>query len=320
MGSAASWRTFFQSKLVRRATRVVQVVIFFGVLALITKHLADIGWDEIWSALPRTPWFYILIVCAYVTLPVAEVFVYEKIWGIPMWKRLPVLFRKRVLNEGVMGYSGEAYLCLWAHRHTDLPGNSILSTVKDNNILSAVVSTSAALILFFGFMLSGKLHDVTGGDLSNKWMLVGMLAVSGLWIPVVYRFRKRLIALPRPTVGKVLVIHFLRLLAAESLQVMYWMVVLPFVPLSAWLTFTAAQMLLTRVPLLPNKDLMLLGLGITLAAVVNVPATAVTALFLAGGATIQFLHLIVFFVTTPIGMGKSASESEEVPEPTRIPF
>ncbi len=64
---------------------------------------------------------------------------------------------------------------------------------------------------------------------------------------------------------------------------------------------------------------MLLGLGITLAAVVNVPATAVTALFLAGGATIQFLHLIVFFVTTPIGMGKSASESEEVPEPTRIP-
>ncbi len=123
LGSAASWRTFFQSKLVRRATRVVQVVIFFGVLALITKHLADIGWDEIWSALPRTPWFYILIVCAYVTLPVAEVFVYEKIWGIPMWKRLPVLFRKRVLNEGVMGYSGEAYLCLWAHRHTDLPGN-----------------------------------------------------------------------------------------------------------------------------------------------------------------------------------------------------
>ena len=315
MGSTASWRTFFQSKLVRRATRVIQVVIFIGVLALITKHLADIGWDEIWSALPRTPWFYILIACAYVTLPIAEVFVYEKIWGIPMWKRLPVLFRKRVLNEGVMGYSGEAYLCLWAHRHTDLPGNKILSTVKDNNILSAVVSTSAALVLFFGFMITGKLHDVTGGDISNNWMLVGMLAVSGLWIPVAYSFRKRLIALPQRTVGKVLLIHVLRLLAAESLQIMYWMVVLPFVPLTAWLTFTAAQMLLTRVPLLPNKDLMLLGLGITLANVVNVPATAVTALFLAGGATIQFLHLIVFFVTTPIGIRKS----EDVPEPTRIP-
>jgi hypothetical protein len=315
LGSTASWRTFFQSKLVRRATRVIQVVIFIGVLALITKHLADIGWDEIWSALPRTPWFYILIACAYVTLPIAEVFVYEKIWGIPMWKRLPVLFRKRVLNEGVMGYSGEAYLCLWAHRHTDLPGNKILSTVKDNNILSAVVSTSAALVLFFGFMITGKLHDVTGGDISNNWMLVGMLAVSGLWIPVAYSFRKRLIALPQRTVGKVLLIHVLRLLAAESLQIMYWMVVLPFVPLTAWLTFTAAQMLLTRVPLLPNKDLMLLGLGITLANVVNVPATAVTALFLAGGATIQFLHLIVFFVTTPIGIRKS----EDVPEPTRIP-
>ena len=315
MGSTASWRTFFQSKLVRRATRVIQVVIFIGVLALITKHLADIGWDEIWSALPRTPWFYILIACAYVTLPIAEVFVYQKIWGIPMWKRLPVLFRKRVLNEGVMGYSGEAYLCLWAHRHTDLPGNKILSTVKDNNILSAVVSTSAALVLFFGFMITGKLHDVTGGDISNNWMLVGMLAVSGLWIPVAYSFRKRLIALPQRTVGKVLLIHVLRLLAAESLQIMYWMVVLPFVPLTAWLTFTAAQMLLTRVPLLPNKDLMLLGLGITLANVVNVPATAVTALFLAGGATIQFLHLIVFFVTTPIGIRKS----EDVPEPTRIP-
>jgi hypothetical protein len=315
LGSAARWRTFFQSKLVRRGTRVAQVIIFFGVLTLITKHLADIGWDDIWTALPRTPWFYILIACAYVTLPVAEVFVYEKIWGVPMWRRLPVLFRKRVLNEGVMGYSGEAYLCLWAHRHTDLPGNKILSTVKDNNILSAVVSTSGALVLFFGFLVSGKLSDVTGGDVSNNWMLVGMLAVSGLWIPVVIRFRKRLIALPRRTVRSVLFIHVLRLVSAESLQVMYWMVVLPFVPLSSWLTFTAAQMLLTRVPLLPNKDLMLLGLGITLANVVNVPATAVTALFLAGGATIQFLHLIVFFVTTPIRIGKS----EEVPAPTQIP-
>jgi hypothetical protein len=294
---------------------VAQVIIFFCVLALITKHLADIGWDQIWAALPRTPWFYILIVCAYMALPIAEIFVYQNIWGIPMRKRLPVLLRKRVLNEGVMGYSGEAYLCLWAHRHTSLPGNKILSTVKDNNILSSMVSTSAALMLFLGFTLSGKLHDVTGGDLSNKWMLIAMLAVSGLLIPIVIKFRKHLIALPRPVVRRVIGIHILRLLTAESLQVLYWMVVMPFVPMSAWLTFTAAQMLLTRVPLLPNKDLMLLGLGITLANVVNVPSTEVTALFLAGGATIQILHLIVFFVTTPIRFGKT----EEVPAATHIP-
>lgn len=314
MGSAATWRKLWQSKLVRRGTRLAQIVIFFGVLALITKHLADVGWNEIWAALPRTPWFYVLIICAYMALPVAEIFVYEKIWGVPMWKRLPVLFRKRVLNEGVMGYSGEAYLCLWAHRQTTLPGGKILSTVKDNNILSSVVSTSAALILFFGFTITGKLHDVTGGDVSNKWMLIAMLTVSGLLIPIVIKFHKHLIGLPRPIIRSVIGIHALRLVTAESLQVMYWMVVLPFVPLSAWLTFTAAQMLLTRVPLLPNKDLMLVGLGITLANIVNVPSTEVTALFLAGGATIQFLHLIVFFVTTPIRLGKT----EEVPAATQI--
>jgi len=247
-------------------------------------------------------------------MPIAEVFVYQTIWDIPMWKRLPVLARKRVLNEGVMGYSGEAYLCLWAHRNARLPGNKILSTVKDNNILSAMVSTSAALILFLGFMLSGKLSDVTGGDISNNWALVAMLSVSAMLIPIAIRFRKHLLALPRPKIRKVIGIHALRLLTQEGLQICYWMVVLPFVPLSAWLTFTAAQMLLTRVPLLPNKDLMLLGLGITLANVVNVPSTQVTALFLAAGATTQFLHLIVFFVTAPIRIGKT-----EVPAPTQIP-
>ena len=314
MGSAATWREFLQSKLVRRATRLIQAVIFIGVLALITKHLSDIGWDQIWDALPRTPWFYVLLTCAYITMPIAEVFVYQQIWDIPMWKRLPVLARKRVLNEGVMGYSGEAYLCLWAHRQAHLPGNKILSTVKDNNILSAMVSTSAALILFLGFMLSGKLSDVTGGDISNNWALVAMLSISAMLIPIAIRFRKHLLALPKSKIRKVMMIHALRLLTQEGLQICYWMVVLPFVPLSAWLTFTAAQMLLTRVPLLPNKDLMLLGLGITLANVVNVPSTQVTALFLAAGATTQFLHLIVFFVTAPIRIGKT-----EVPAPTQIP-
>ena len=314
MGSAATWREFLQSKLVRRATRLIQAVIFIGVLALITKHLSDIGWGQIWDALPRTPWFYVLLTCAYIAMPIAEVFVYQQIWDIPMWKRLPVLARKRVLNEGVMGYSGEAYLCLWAHRQAHLPGNKILSTVKDNNILSAMVSTSAALILFLGFMLSGKLSDVTGGDISNNWALVAMLSISAMLIPIAIRFRKHLLALPKSKIRKVMMIHALRLLTQEGLQICYWMVVLPFVPLSAWLTFTAAQMLLTRVPLLPNKDLMLLGLGITLANVVNVPSTQVTALFLAAGATTQFLHLIVFFVTAPIRIGKT-----EVPAPTQIP-
>jgi hypothetical protein len=314
LGSAATWREFLQSKYVRRATRLVQVVIFFGVLVLITKHLSDIGWDEIWAALPRTPWFYVLLTCAYITMPIAEVFVYRTIWDIPMWKHLPVLARKRVLNEGVMGYSGEAYLCLWAHRNAHLPGNKILSTVKDNNILSAMVSTSAALLLFLGFMLSGKLSDVTGGDISNNWALVAMLSVSAMLIPIAIKFRKHLLALPMSKIRKVMAIHAARLLTQEGLQICYWMVVLPFVPLSAWLTFTAAQMLLTRVPLLPNKDLMLLGLGITLANVVNVPSTQVTALFLAAGATTQFLHLIVFFVTAPIRIGKN-----EVPAPTQIP-
>ncbi len=311
MGSAATWREFLQSKLVRRTARLVQIAIFFGVLALITKHLADIGWNDIWAALPRTPWFYIILACAYVTMPIAEVFVYRQIWDIPMWRHLPVLFRKRVLNEGVMGYSGEAYLCLWAHRQAHLSGSKILSTVKDNNILSAMVSTSAALLLFLGFMITGKLSDVTGGDVSNNWALVAMLSVSVMLIPIAIKFRKHLIALPRSKVRKVLTVHAVRLLTQESLQVCYWMVVLPFVPLSAWLTFTAAQMLLTRVPLLPNKDLMLLGLGITLASVVNVPSTAVTALFLAAGATTQILHLIVFFVTAPIRTPKA-----ELPEPT----
>ena len=141
-----------------------------------------------------------------------------------------------------------------------------------------------------------------------------MLSISAMLIPIAIRFRKHLLALPKSKIRKVMMIHALRLLTQEGLQICYWMVVLPFVPLSAWLTFTAAQMLLTRVPLLPNKDLMLLGLGITLANVVNVPSTQVTALFLAAGATTQFLHLIVFFVTAPIRIGKT-----EVPAPTQIP-
>ncbi len=57
-------------------------------------------------------------------------------------------------------------------------------------------------------------------------------------------------------------------------------------------------MVLTRVPFLPNTDLLFAGLGITLMAYVDGPAAEVAGMFLAAGALNQVLNLGLFILTT----------------------
>jgi len=234
-----------------------------------------------------------------------------------IWKRslsgsFPAFLRRRVYNFGVVGYSGEAYFILWARQNLGLSGAQAFSGVKDSNILSALASNTATIVLLAVFFLSEQFQSFLAAVPAAKVYVIIAAVIGGVMVPLVLRFSNRLIALPRRDAQIVFTIHTVRLLVVLFLQAAQWAVALPEAPFGVWLTFLTAYLVLTRIPFLPNKDLMFAALAISLAGMVNMPEVAIAGLFLAGGALTQIANAAIYAATS---FGSFAPASEVAPQP-----
>jgi hypothetical protein len=297
--------------------RVITAARWLTVLAVVVyliDHLADVGWREVWRALPTNPWFYILFLAGYLVLPLCEVVIYRAVWRAPMGSSLPVFVRKMVYND-VMDYSGEAYLMLWARRTLGLEPKRAFSTVKDVNILSGLASNTMTLAVLAVFIGTGQVALLlkTNPDSSLYLWITGLLALA--IIALILLFRRRIFALPGGLSWFVFGMHIVRVVAGLGLLALQWAAALPGVVFSVWLFFLTARLLLSRIPFLPNRELMFMGLALGLSGLVNVPQADITGLFVAGGALALALNLAMFLFTSFGGRARQdAAGQQATPE------
>ncbi|MGF1462846.1 MAG: hypothetical protein ACFB2Z_06735 [Maricaulaceae bacterium] len=268
-----------------------------AVLGLLVWRLSDIGWTELWDAAPTAPLFYISFLLFYLSLPLSEVVIYGRIWGRPLWRRTGVFLRKRVYNFGVLGYSGEAYFGLWARKALNLPPGAVFAAVKDVNILSALAANGVTLVLVAAFFASGQWAVVTAAqpELTPYLFAVGVIGVAltlgGLALQRFWLSMERVQAL------EVFGWHVVRLVLGFAFQIGQWASATPEVPLSTWLIFLTALMLISRAPFLPNKDLVFLSVGLVLAGGVAAPEVEVAAMLTVSAALAQIANVVVYFAT-----------------------
>ena len=300
-------RQFADSPYAATASKLMTWTVLVAVVVTVAVKLTDIGWDTIWAALPTGALFYVLTVLGYLALPVSDAIVYRLVWPqLHWWAILPVSLRKRVLNEGIMGYTGEVYLCFWLNR-TGVPGRDAFQVVKDSNILSALVSTVLAVAFFAALVASGQLGNFTALAAHPSWqigILTGLLLVVGV---LILNFRLKLSVLTGRQIAGILGLHIARSLVANVLLLAAWVAAVPEVPILTWLTILTAQMLANRFPFLPNQQLVLLGLGVGLASTLHVASDQMAALYLAYGAVTMGLHALVYVGTQMLG-GKVAGQ------------
>ena len=131
----------------RFVSRAVRLLAFSGVLAFLVWQVSDVGWQRVWEGLPRTPWFYLLVLAIYSLLPITEILIYGKLWNASPLSLLGASLRKRTLNAEVAGYSGDMYFCWWAQQRLHLSRGLVWRTYKDNTIVSAAASFLAVALL-----------------------------------------------------------------------------------------------------------------------------------------------------------------------------
>ncbi|TPG21723.1 hypothetical protein EAH87_04560 [Sphingomonas koreensis] len=241
----------------RRWTGLVSGLISLAILAAALIQLRGTPIGQILSLVPRNGGFWLVFLIAYATTPASEWVIYRRLWTIPS-TGFVALLRKRVANEILLGYIGEVYFYAWVRRTGLITQNAPFGAIKDVAILSALVGNAVTLVMlavtlpFFGLLQL---------DIGGKAILgsLGVLAVTSF---AMLLLRKRLFTLPRAELRYIAAIHLARILTTTSLTALMWHLVLPSVGMIWWLILATLRQLLSRLPLMPNKDLAFVGLAI----------------------------------------------------------
>ncbi|MEO1149892.1 MAG: hypothetical protein AAFW83_02780 [Pseudomonadota bacterium] len=294
--------------MVARALSVAQYLLLVCVLIYLVVRFAQVGWADVMTNLPVSVWFYVFFALRFLALPLSELLIYQMIWEVPLGKHWPAFLRKRVYNFAVMGYSGEGFLTLWARRKLPLDDKAVVVGVKDNNLLSALASNLATVFMIVGLFWAGKLGAGLAALPGGGGILFVLAFTSSLVLSVtVINLRGRLIALGPEKLRSVFAIHGARTVLIVVLHAAMYAAALPGAPLSAWLMFLALQLVLSRIPFIPNQDLVFLGAALSLAPLVNASEAALAGMLLAEAGLSQLINLVLFFATAHVArVGKSS--------------
>ncbi|MGM0589307.1 MAG: hypothetical protein ACQETE_12875 [Bacteroidota bacterium] len=287
-----------QHKWIEWAKKIITYSLQAGILIYLFYQLYEIGFTQVIQSLPLNPWFYILFLIIYASLPLSEVLIYRVNWHFKLKDALAVFVQKKVLNTDVLGYSGEFYLFYWARNKLGIEAGAAMKFIKDNNILSSVASTIISFSLLLFFVLEGyiNIYDyLPKPDL--VYIIIGIVAAIVIGL-VIYKFRSYVISLSLMDGVKIYSIYTVRLLIINVLQILQWMVVKPDIPLGIWFSLMAVQIMASRIPFLPSRDVLYVNLALEMTNLIRIPQTELVGILTANLILKKLISFISFGITT----------------------
>lgn len=225
-------------------------------VAGLARELLGDGLAGLGRAAPDEPLFYLFFALSYLALPVADFLIFRRLWGIPA-SGLAATVNKRIANEVLFSYSGEAYFYAWARANARMVA-APFGAVKDVSILSALAGNAATLLMMAASVpLAGRLLD----DGMETAALLSAAVLVATSLPFLL-FRRRVFSLERPALLWIFRVHCLRLFAVTLFLALAWEAALPGASVAMWLLLSAGRLLVSRAPVVPNKDLIFANLAI----------------------------------------------------------
>ncbi len=299
---------------VKLGAKWVERLFTFGLLGWLVFQLMDMGWREVLSAAPTTPWFYLIFAANYMVLPLSEALIFGRLWRKPRKGLIGVGITRRIVNRQMFTYAGEFYLYLWARQNIGVSEPAVRHAVKDNAIVSGLMSTVVAVSVTGTFIAMGYVA-LPGAIASRSWLIpVGVGAIVVLLI-LAYRLRGKLTRLSAGDTAFLGLVHVSRFLIVYTLQVAMWAVVAPEVELRVWLTILVLMMVVQRIPFLPSGDLVFMNASVGVSRSMDGAGEEVMALLIVAGLIDRLLNALLFAVINARGGLISQLSAQRPPEP-----
>lgn len=218
--------------------------------------LHGFGFAAAWASLPPSPLFWAAFAAYYLALPSSEWLIFRRLWRIPL-SGFAALLRKLISNEIILGYSGEVYFYVWARRRVAMAA-APFGAIKDVSILSAVAGNMMTLAMLAA---SWPWLRALSPALPMRAVALSAAAILGLSLALL-AFRNRVFSMPGHQLRAIFAIHIARLVATTILSGLMWHSALPQVALGSLVALATLQLLVTRLPFVPNKDLAFAAIAI----------------------------------------------------------
>ena len=276
----------------RGRNAVFSILMSLAVIAAVLHETNSVELRRLPQMIPTSPGFWLIFAGYYLITPASEWLIYWKLWRIP-GSGVLALLRKKIYNELLLGYLGEAYFYTWARSRVTLTA-APFGTVKDVSILSAVTGNVVTMALLV-FAVPSLGFDKLGID---GRLLTGSLGVILAISLGAMAFRRKVFSLSRDDLWMITRVHFARIVVSTVFLALLWHIVLPDVALSWWLYLSTLRLLVSRLPLVPNKDLLFAGITVVvlgeerdIGTLMALMAGLITAAHLVLGALIAFNDL-----------------------------
>ena len=234
----------------------VGTIITLAVLVAAMLQLAQLDLARVAAIVPSSPAFWLVFALSYFAGPLGDYAIFRRLWQIPV-AGFFALLRKLIGNELITGYVGDLYFYTWARQRTSMT-SAPFGAVKDVAILSAMAANAVTLVLMvLAYPLLDTLH--LGIDTTAFFASVALMLVisSGVLF-----FRKKLFSLPARDLWVVTFVQTARVIATLVLTGLCWHLALPAESVELWVLLSAMRMLLSRLPFLPNKDVVFAALAV----------------------------------------------------------
>jgi hypothetical protein len=239
-------------------SRWLAPVISLGIFAAVLFQLRHLHIAQVVAMVPRSPAFWLVFAAYYLATPAFDFLIFRRLWGLPA-AGFGALTRKFVGNEILMGYIGELHFYSWARARLKMVA-APFGAVKDVAILSAVMGNVVTLaVLAAAYPFLGALNL----GLAPRTLMLAVGTTLGTSL-VLLMLRGRVLTLGARDLSFVAGAQLARVLVTTMLPAVLWHLVLPQVALGWWLLLAALRLLLSRLPLLPNKDLVFAGVAVLL--------------------------------------------------------
>ncbi len=275
-----------------RLAGLFSMLVSLAMLVVVAVQFGDISFAEVSGMIPSNPLFWVVFAGYYLAGPISEWFIYKRLWAMPL-AGIGALLRKLVSNEILLGYLGEAQFYGWARARLKFVA-APFGAIKDVTILSALAGNFATLAMLawaWPLIASGML----GLEGRTVFISLGVVLVTSFLILL---FRQKLFSLPKRDLWFITGVHLARIVAVVVLSAMMWHLVLPTVEVSLWIVMATLRMLVSRLPLLPNKDVVFAGIAVFLlgneleiASLMTLMAVLLLVTHLAVGALFAVLDL-----------------------------
>ncbi len=272
-------RQLAAAKLDTRWGRVAHNFVRWGIplllLALVGYGLTQIGWGKIFAARPSSLLFYLVLALPFFVQPFGDLIVYRNLLGVGRALSLTIFLRKRYMNTIMLDYSGEVFLFFWARKNLKVSDGFLLHAVKDSSVLSAAAGL-VVLWLMLLLLLVGHLVAVPSLDI-GRWPLVVVGSIPLVLGVALFIGNRKLTALSRTQIAATFSFHLTRCIVALWLEFVIWWLSGALPTSGDCLKFVALRLLVTRLPLIPSKDLVFVGIAIAAAGQMAVSEPKVAA-------------------------------------------